>query len=102
MFPIQTGARNAGEAQGTRWTREQSRRGPRHGGVRMRRSTHLTRRAATAAVVSSALMFAVAASAQAEESVTVKDLNNGPTAAGLAESLAGSGVAVSNVVYTGS
>jgi len=68
----------------------------------MRRSTHLTRRAATAAVVSSALMFAVAASAQAEESVTVKDLNNGPTAAGLAESLAGSGVAVSNVVYTGS
>src|ERR1700732_4085914 len=65
----------------------------------MRRNPHLGRRAAVVASTFAAL--ATAASAQAG-SVRVQDLSHGPTATGLAESLAGAGVSVSNVTYTGS
>jgi|GEM_PF-1447823 len=65
----------------------------------MRRNPHLGRRAAVVASTFAAL--ATAASAQAG-SVSVQDLSHGPTATGLAESLAGAGVSVSNVTYTGS
>jgi hypothetical protein len=64
----------------------------------MRRIARSVRRALLAA---GAAALACAACAHAR-SVTVKDLESGPTANGLAESLAGAGVAVSNVTYTGS
>ena len=71
----------------------------------MRRIAVLARRAAAAtaiaATAATAVALATATSAHAG-GVAVKDLANGPTANGLAESLAGPGVAVSNVTYTGS
>jgi hypothetical protein len=68
----------------------------------MRWTAILNRRQWTigAAVVASALALALPATGQAT-GVAVSDLNHGVTAQGLAETLVGGGVAVSNVVLTG-
>ncbi len=61
----------------------------------------LLRRAVGTGAAISALLLASAGASQAATSVTVKDLNNGASADGLAESLAGGGVSISKVTYTG-
>src|SRR5690348_15320034 len=54
------------------------------------------------AVLVTTAVFALAAPAAHATGVTVSDLDNGATAGGLASSLTGGGVTVSNVTYTGS
>ena len=60
-------------------------------------------RAALSGLLFTATSVAVIAATPqvASAATTVQDLNNGSTATGLAQALAGNGVAVSNVVYTG-
>ena len=60
-------------------------------------------RAALSGLLLTATSVAVIAATPqvASAATTVQDLNNGSTATGLAQALAGNGVAVSNVVYTG-